>query len=157
MKSAQKNFQDVLPIFLTLLKPTALVLFWMSLLRALLFVGVFSGQVGFHPDLGAAFFAGFRFDIMVLGFFWIPIVVVTWVWSTLFSPRKIFSAWKIYWAAVVLIIFDLSWVDLLWTAAKNSRLNHEVFNASQRIIIDSGWTVLGPGRAMVLCFMCIVF
>lgn len=149
MKPVLRNLTEAHQIFSALVKPTVLILLWMSLLRLVLFVGVFSGQIGFHPDLTMALFTGVRFDALVLGFLWIPILVLTWIWSSFSCPKKLFRLWKFYLIMAVLIIFYFSWLDLFWTAAKNLRLNHEFFEASQRIILDSGGVVLGRARSIV--------
>lgn len=140
---------EALQILRALIKPTFVILLWMSALRALIFVGVYSNQIGWHSDLPAAFFAGFRFDLLIMGFFWIPIVLITWAIAMFASPRKLFSWWRVYLAISVLFIFDLYWMDLLWTAGKNFRLNHEFMDASRQVAMDTGWTALGRSRAMV--------
>lgn len=132
-----------------LLKPTLLILCWMSALRALLFAAVIHSQTGFHPDLGAAFFAGFRFDLLVLGFIWIPVVVLIWLWALAFSPRKLFFPAKIYFVVIVLLIFDLSWMDLFWTSVTSFRMNSEFFQADTQVILDQGWKVLGTRKSWI--------
>lgn len=140
---------EALQILRGLLKPTIVILLWMSALRALIYVGVYSGQIGWHPDIPAAFWAGFRFDLLIMGFFWIPVVLITWATAAVVSPRKLFFAWKLYFAIAILFIFDLYWMDLLWTAGKNFRLNHEFMNASRQVAMDAGWSALGRSRALV--------
>lgn len=132
-----------------LLKPTLLILIWMSLLRALLFAAVFYSKLGFHADLGTAFFAGFRFDLLVLGFAWIPVVTLTWLWALWWSPRKLLFLFKIYFVVLVLLLFDLAWLDLFWTAVTSFRLNHEFFLADSKAILDQGWKLLGASRSWI--------
>jgi hypothetical protein len=140
---------DAFQLLKVLLKPTLLILGWMSILRLLLFIAVFYPEVGMHADLPAAFLMGLRFDLLVLGFLWIPIVVLTWVWTIALPPRKLLMFWKIYLVLAVLAIFDLSWMDFFWTAVSRTRLNHESFSADTRLILDQGWKLLGESKPWI--------
>lgn len=140
---------EAFQVLKALLKPTLLILVWMTLLRLLLYVTLFTKQLGIHPDLGKALFAGFRFDLCVLGFLWIPIVVITWLSAFFTSPRKLFFAWKLYFVVIILLTFDLYWMDLFWTAVSNARLNSEFFTADSRVILDQGWKIVGNQKAWI--------
>lgn len=143
---------EALQLLKCLLKPTFLILIWMTFLRLLLTAAFFYPKIGMHSDLPAAFWAGFRFDFLVLGFAWIPIVAITWLWALAFPPRKLFFLWKIYFVVAVLLTFDLSWMDFFWTAVTSSRLNHEFFSADSKQILDEGWKLLGPTKSWIATF-----
>jgi hypothetical protein len=140
---------EAFQVLKALLKPTALVLIWMMVLRLLIFGAVYQAKIQNGSDLPAALFAGFRFDLCVMGFFWIPIVVVTWASTFFIHPRKLFFFWKLYFVLGILIIFDLSWMDLFWSMVSNVRLNAQFFQADSRIILDQGWHLLGPAKAWI--------
>jgi hypothetical protein len=145
MKFRSEAFQ----VLRTLLMPTLLILLWMSILRLLLFGAVYSGIIGFHPDLPKAMLVGVRFDLLILGFFWIPVVLFTWLVAIMTDPRKLFGFWKIYFAFIVLLIFDLSWTDLFWASVHLTRLNSEFFHSTFRVVLETGWNVLGVTRGLV--------
>ncbi|MEZ0392990.1 MAG: hypothetical protein ACAH59_12290 [Pseudobdellovibrionaceae bacterium] len=132
------------------LKPTLLILLWMTGLRLLLFVALFYHQIGFHPDLPAALWAGFRFDLLIMGFFWIPIVLLTWAVCLIMPPRYLFFFWKLYFVVGILIIFDFSWMDFFWTAVTNRRLDSHFFNADLKFILDQGWHLVGETKAWIV-------
>jgi hypothetical protein len=140
---------EAFQVLKALLKPTLLILVWMSILRLLLFAAVYHPKIQNTQDLGAAFFAGFRFDLLVMGFFWIPIVAITWASSLIIAPRKLFFFWKLYFVIGILIIFDLSWMDLFWSMVSNLRLNSQFFHADSKVILDQGWQLLGPAKSWV--------
>ena len=145
MKFRREAFQ----VLKTLLWPSFWILLWMSLLRLLLFAALYQGRTGFHPDLPLAFFTGARFDLLILGFFWIPVVLFTWVYATLGDPRKLLKFYKLYFCALILMEFDFAWWDLLWVAAHQTRLNSQFFSSDFRSLISSGVTVLGSVRAFI--------
>lgn len=135
---------EALQLFKSLLGPTLLILLWMSFIRLSLYGALFFSQLGWHQDLPAAFIAGFRFDLLVMGFFWIPVVLGGWASVLFVSPRKLFLFWKLYFVVVVLLIFDFSWLDFFWTAFKGERLNHEFLNENSMEFLDQSWQQLGP-------------
>ncbi len=141
---------EALQLFKSFLKPTLLILLWMSGLRLLLFWTIFQPPIDWHPEIPAAFAAGVRFDLLVLGFFWIPVILFTWAACLFVSPRKTFFFWKMYFAVVVLIIFDLSWLDFFWSAQHMSRINHEFFFQGAWVMIDQGWQIVGHGLAWLV-------
>ncbi|MGZ5278943.1 MAG: hypothetical protein ACXWC9_03320 [Pseudobdellovibrionaceae bacterium] len=140
---------EAFQVLKALLKPTLLILIWMTVLRLLLYAAVYQVKIQATQDLTAAFFAGFRFDLLVMGFFWIPIVAVTWASALFMSPRKLFFFWKLYFVIGILIIFDLSWMDLFWSMVSNVRLNSQFFQTDSRIILDQGWKLLGPAKSWI--------
>jgi hypothetical protein len=141
---------EALQLLKSLLKPTLLILLWMTVLRLLLYAAVYEPKIGMHPDLAAAFFAGFRFDLLVLGFAWIPIVVFTWLWALAMPPRKLLLVWKLYLVICILAVFDFSWLDFFWTAVAGARINHEFFTSDSKQVLDEGWKILGAGRAWIV-------
>jgi hypothetical protein len=140
---------EAFQVLKALLKPTALVLIWMMVIRLLIFGAVYQAKIQESSDLPAALFAGFRFDLCVMGFFWIPIVTLTWASTFVTHPRKLFFFWKLYFVFGILIIFDLSWMDLFWSMVSNVRLNAQFFQADSRLILDQGWHLLGPAKAWI--------
>ncbi len=137
------NFQQSLNLFQALFFPTLWICVWMSLLRVLFFYFILAEQFDFSINLIEAFFVGIRFDILVLGFFWIPVFVLTLLWSLFQEAEKIFVPLKIYWVLLVLLILDLSWVDLFWFASRGDRLNHELFQVNPWVALSTGWLILG--------------
>ncbi len=146
---SQVKGSEAFQVLKTLLKPTLLILIWMSALRLLLYFAVYHPKIENTADVGAAFLMGFRFDLLIMGYFWIPIVLLTWLSALVMSPRKLFFLWKLYFVIGVLIIFDLSWMDLFWSMVSNSRLNSQFFQSDSRLILDQGWKLLGPAKSWV--------
>lgn len=126
-----------------LLKPTLWALVWMTFYRFLLFTFLYYSSIRFHPDLALAFWAGFRFDLLVLGFFWIPVVAVTWVVAFAIRPRKVFWLWKIYFILVFLYIAGLSLSDFFWISTAGERLNHRVFQSNWLEVLAKGCAQVG--------------
>jgi hypothetical protein len=140
---------EAVQVLKTLLKPTLLVLIWMMVLRMLLVATVYYPKLQSTENLNLAFFTGFRFDLLVMGFFWIPIVVITWLSTLFMSPRKLFFFWKLYFVIGILIIFDLYWMDLFWSAVSNVRLNSDLFHVDTKVIFDEGWKLIGATKSWV--------
>ncbi len=145
MKFNREAFQ----ILKTLLKPSLWILLWMSLLRLLLFAALLHGRVGFHADLPMAFFAGARFDLLILGFFWIPVVLITWLYAFVGDPCKLLKFYKLYFCCLILLQFDFAWWDLFWVAVHQVRINSQFFSTDFRSLISEGVKVFGPVRAFV--------
>lgn len=144
MGRAAEAFQ-VLKLFL---KPTLWALVWMTGLRILLWAFVYFHWVGLQGDLPWAFWAGFRFDLLVLGFFWIPIVTLTWFSALFLTPQKIFRFVKAYFFFVLLGTAVLSWFDFFWTSMKGTRLNAGFLKADWLEVLSRGWEQLGPRSAL---------
>lgn len=69
---------------------TCLFLALMSILR-LLMVGIYWNQINQDQSISVIFkifFQGFRFDLLVWGFFWIPIFFVIWISYWIFANHK---------------------------------------------------------------------
>lgn len=145
MKPGSEAFQ----VLKAHLKPTILILIWMTGLRALLYFFVFYWQIKFHSDLASAFWSGFRFDLLVLGFFWIPFVAFVWLLGLFGLARKLFLLWKVYFVFVIVTVASLSWLDLFWTASHNTRLNSEIFKSSVGETLNWGWFSLGGTPAII--------
>ena len=149
MKFRMKFGREAFQVLKTLLKPSFWILLWMSLLRFLLFVALYQGHIGLHADLPKAFFAGARFDLLILGFFWLPLVVITWLSAFAYDPRKLLKFYKLYFCGFILLQFDFAWWDLFWVAVHQSRLDHQFFTADFRSLISEGVAVFGVTRAFV--------
>jgi hypothetical protein len=134
---------EAIQLLQSLLKPTLLILVWMSGLRLLLYLSIFHSQLTDFSDVPAAFFAGFRFDLLVLGFFWIPVIAFTWLSTLVMAPLKLLWWWKIYFVLVVLVILGLSWLDFFWTVVMGTRINSEFFLVDWKQILDQGWDRVG--------------
>ncbi len=144
MKFRQEAFQ----VLRMMLRPTSHLLLWMTVLRLWLFFALDFELLGFHRDLAQALFAGFRFDLLILGFVWIPIVVGTWLCAIWWNPRRLALIWKLTFALLILAIFDLSWLDLFWTATHQSRINSQFFNSDLKTVVIEGWLTLGSLRSL---------
>lgn len=105
--------------------PMALiVLFWLSSLRVALYFFYYSNQVGFSLSLLEAFFAGARFDVLILGFAAIPMVLIVWAYALGWSPWKLRWFVSSYFFLVVMICAVLAVFDAAWVAQYHERINH---------------------------------
>lgn len=107
-----------------LVRTSFFLLLWMSWLRLVLFLYTIYPDQGLPEDLAMALFTGFRFDLLVLGFIWIPIWVL--FWSSYFFGRisQISGLLKIYMGFVILTIAVLSVFNFYWFRAKAVTMNY---------------------------------
>jgi hypothetical protein len=107
-----------------LVKTSFFILLWMSWLRLVLFFYNIYPDHGFHQDLAASLFTGARFDLLVLGFAWIPVFVFYWIFYFLGGLAKASKGFKSYFLFLILLISLLSVLDLFWFHSKGMRLNY---------------------------------
>lgn len=140
---------EILQLLKSLLNPTILILIWMSVCRYTLYDSLFSAQFSNSPYLKAAFVAGYRFDLCVLGFFWIPPLILSCVLGLLIDPKKLFVLWKVYFMAIVGAVFYFSWMDFFWTAVKGTRLNSQFFESDAMAVLQAGWQAVGSNQSWI--------
>ena len=105
------------------------LLIWMSWLRIVLFLYTIFPESGIPTDLAMSLFAGLRFDLLVLGFIWIPIWFSYWIFYLLGRVSQISGLFKFYWVLVILITTSLAVIDFYWFTAKYLRMNYEVLSS----------------------------
>lgn len=142
--------QEAFDVLKLLVKPTLAMLVWMSFLRLLLYISVFHHLLSDYSDVPKAFFAGARFDLLILGFLWIPLIFFVWLSPFVYSPKKLLLVFKIYFVLGILLIFDLSWADIFWTQVTRVRLNSEFFQSDLKVILDQGWSLMGTSKSWII-------
>jgi len=79
-----------------------------------------------HPDLFLSLFTGIRFDLLILGFIWIPLIVGIWILPILVSARGTFWLAKIYLMGTSIVILYDSMIDFAWFQIFSHRLKGEL-------------------------------
>jgi hypothetical protein len=152
---------DALDIFKGFLKFSLAYLLWLSALRALLFYTVFRQWLGWHDDVAVALLTGVRFDLLVLAFFWFMPLLGTWLWAMrlafpVLSVVRLFQFWKSYWTLVVLISGLFIAVDFFFSAAHQTRINHEIWNYNWIKIFADGFEKMRPVNTAVVVLWLVV-
>ncbi len=111
------------------------ILLWMSWLRLVLFLYNIYPDHGIPSDLAASMFAGFRFDLLVLGFAWIPVWFLYWIFHLLGRASQISGLLKFYFVILILGTLFLSVVDLYWFNTRAVRMTFEALSP------DGFWAV----------------
>lgn len=111
------------------------ILLWMTWLRIVLFLYNIYPEHGIPSDLAASLFAGFRFDLLVLGFAWIPIWVLYWFFHFLGRVSQVSGLFKAYFFLIVLGTTLLTIVDFYWFNARTVRMTFETLSP------DGFWAV----------------
>lgn len=74
-------------------------------------------------EVAQSFFAGFRFDLLVMGFFFIPVYIILMIQAYLERwPPSMFLFHKLYFAGVWLLICTLTFVDYFYFARHGTRM-----------------------------------
>lgn len=134
-------------------KLTIALVGWLSFARILFFVFLY--EVNRYPigDILFGFWMGLRFDVLVLGFLWIPFTLLIWGSSLWFSPRRYFYIFKTYWAILILVIFNLTWFDFFWMAENSTRLNSSFRFLMSMDVLEAGWLQGGQGKSLLVTFL----
>jgi hypothetical protein len=157
-------------IFRKLLVFNSSVLFAMSLQRLVLFLIVVRHWVfGVSSNtVAGAFFAGFRFDLCVLAYFNIPVLLITW-WicsdrmiqtqnPTLKALRK-WSLW-VYLGLATLVIHVLAMLDLFFFATSGRRWTFADWQAQGfdfLYVVVAKWGALFSGGLVAFFLLLWVF
>jgi hypothetical protein len=152
---------EALDIFKGFLKFSLAFLLWNSTLRTLLYYAVFRQWIGLHEDVPFALLAGIRFDLLVLAFFWFPVLLVTWLWALrllfpLISTVRLFHFWKSYFTLVILVSALFIAIDFFFSAAHQSRINHEIWHFNWLEIIKAGFAKMGVINTAVVALWVVV-
>ncbi len=134
-------------------KLTLAILGWLSFFRLLLYIFVLNQNKFPLMETLVGFWMGFRFDLLVLGFLWIPFIFFVWLAPLKWSPRKLLPFFKIYWLLQILLIFNLSWMDIFWTEEFNVRLNDSFKLPDSFEVLGFGWEKLGFFDSIFVTFL----
>lgn len=108
------------------------MIFFMTLFRMnLYFLSVFhaTAEVNFVEVL-QSFVAGFRFDLLIFGFLFIPLYFVLLLQACFEKwPRSMFAAYKIYFVGVWFLICALSFIDFFYFARHGSHMRYQDYMA----------------------------
>lgn len=124
-------------------KLTLAILGWLSFFRLVLFTFVLNQNKFPLAETLLAFWMGFRFDLLVLGFLWIPFVFIVWLTPLRWSPKKLLPYFKFYWLVQIFLMFNLSWMDIFWTGQFHSRLNDSFKFPESMADLSLAWEKMG--------------
>ncbi len=135
------------------------MIFFMTLFRLnLYFLSVFHAtpDVDFIEVLHS-FIAGFRFDLLVFGFIFIPLFFVLIIQAfTERWPRWIFAAYKIYFVGVWFLICTLSFMDYFYFARYGARMRFENYMSwSPQVWMDQV-QILPKNQVWIFCVITVL-
>lgn len=116
------------PVLFKLGQNSFWILIWLSWVRLIVFSYSVFPDHGWHKDVAKAFFAGFRFDLLVLGFLWIPLFFIFWIfYFSDFLPR-VQNFLKAYFVIIVISLGFISIYDYAWFDIYKIRMTATSFN-----------------------------
>lgn len=142
------NFEIAWQAFVQWTKASLFMAIGLTLFRLVVYMTCFQHRTGFSGEVIQAFFAGIRFDLLILGFFWIPAWFWLWAMAVSKKPNWIFQPLRFYWSMSWLLYFLFQLCDLFFTAAHGYRLNKESSQIDVGQMVLHGWQELGSLRAI---------
>lgn len=130
----------------------------LSAFRLVLFMVCYQHRVPMGQPVVEAFLAGTRFDILVLGFFWIPVWFWAWGLAAAGKTDWIFQPMRFYWCMSWTLFFFYQVSDLFVTAPTGIRMNAESSRGDiARIFIEGTHAMTGWRTTFALIALFIVF
>lgn len=128
------------------------MVFFMTLFRVnLYFLSVFhaAADVGFLEIL-SSFVAGFRFDLLIFGFLFIPLYF--FIISQAFSerwPRFMFIAYKVYFVVAWFLICLSTYMDFFYFARQGRRMRFADYTSWTPETLSEQFNSLAPNQAWI--------
>ncbi len=94
-----------------------------SLFRFTLWLGFYSTEAPVGKELLQAFFAGFRFDLLIFGFFWLGFLVLIWGLAATKRSGFVPTLSRLYWMAIQTLMLMYSLSEIYFVAATGHRIN----------------------------------
>lgn len=112
-------------VFVKLLKLALAMIFFMSLFRLnLFFLNVYYVLPDLNPgEIIQSFIAGIRFDILIFGFFFIPVYLLLLIQAAFEKwPRGLYFVYKTYFGLIWILICALTYVDFFFFVHHGKRM-----------------------------------
>lgn len=139
-------------VFLRLGALSLAMVFFMTLFRVnLYFLSVFHAVSGVDLiDILSSFFAGFRFDLLIVGFLFIPVyfAVIIQAFSERW-PRWMFRNYKFYFIGTWFLICGLTYIDFFYFAHHGQRMRFNDYMAWTPESFIEQFNAVAPNQAWI--------
>ena len=153
-----KNFEIAWQALVQWTRASLIMVVGLSAFHLVLFTVCIQHKTGFNQQVIEAFIAGTRFDILILGFFWIPVFFWAWGMALAHKTQWIFQPIRFYWVMSWVLFFFYQVADLFFTASRGYRINYESKNLDiAKLFIDGTHAMTGFRTVFAVIALLIVF